>query len=323
MIVLQVYPIKKQGGIPPSWCYSQINSLKPLSEKVSELAVLRRKNLIHLIQYGFKLRRKIKNDNIEIVHCQWGTSLALFTVLFSNVPVVLSFCGSDLLGNYSKNNKKTFSGMVSSTLSKVASVFSNHNITKSKILFNAIPKIAKTKTSIVPNGINSINFHKKDKTQARIKLNLPENKTIVLFVNSIGSWEKNQAFARKIGNEIEKIKNFHYLEVDNVPFDEMPDYYSSADFLLITSFHEGSSNVLKEALFCGLKIVTTPTGDSRERLEGLEECLVSDNLVEIVDHIKKNKNKKLTIGKSDLNKIELTTIANVITDLYVKVLHCK
>ena len=108
MKVLQVYQIKKIGGKPPSWCYSQINSLKALLEEVYELPVLRRKNIIHLMQYGFKLRRLIKNENIKIVHCQWGTSLALFTVLFSNVPVVLSFCGSDLLGNYSRNNTKTF-----------------------------------------------------------------------------------------------------------------------------------------------------------------------------------------------------------------------
>ena len=146
MKVLQVYPIKKIGGKPPSWCYSQINSLKALLEEVYELPVLRRKNIIHLMQYGFKLRRLIKNENIKIVHCQWGTSLALFTVLFSNVPVVLSFCGSDLLGNYSRNNTKTFSGMVSSSLSKIASVFSNHNISmeislKIESLKNEIDKL--------------------------------------------------------------------------------------------------------------------------------------------------------------------------------------
>ena len=42
--------------------------------------------------------------------------------------------------------------------------------------------------------------------------------------------------------------------------------------LLLTSLHEGSPNVVKEALACNLPVVSTDAGDVRERIENLEGC---------------------------------------------------
>ena len=52
-------------------------------------------------------------------------------------------------------------------------------------------------------------------------------------------------------------------------------YMCAADVLLLTSFSEGSPNVIKEAMACNCPIVTTDVGDVRERLANLEGCYVS------------------------------------------------
>jgi glycosyltransferase involved in cell wall biosynthesis len=42
---------------------------------------------------------------------------------------------------------------------------------------------------------------------------------------------------------------------------------NAADCLLVTSLHEGSPNIVKEAMACNLPVVCVPCGDVAERLE--------------------------------------------------------
>ncbi len=55
----------------------------------------------------------------------------------------------------------------------------------------------------------------------------------------------------------------------------MPLYMNACDILLLTSLHEGSPNVVKEALACNLPIISTDVGDVRMRIGGVEGCVVT------------------------------------------------
>ena len=50
-----------------------------------------------------------------------------------------------------------------------------------------------------------------------------------------------------------------------------------ADALLLTSVSEGSPQVIKEALACGLPIVSVDVGDVKERTDGVEGCYVASS----------------------------------------------
>lgn len=57
----------------------------------------------------------------------------------------------------------------------------------------------------------------------------------------------------------------------------MPLYMNACDVLLVTSTHEGSPNVVKEALACNLPVVSTDVGDVRERIKHVEGCVLCEN----------------------------------------------
>ena len=60
----------------------------------------------------------------------------------------------------------------------------------------------------------------------------------------------------------------------DVPHYIMPLYMNACDVLLLTSLHEGSPNVVKEALACNLPVVSVPVGDIPERIGRVPGCVV-------------------------------------------------
>jgi glycosyltransferase involved in cell wall biosynthesis len=54
-------------------------------------------------------------------------------------------------------------------------------------------------------------------------------------------------------------------------------YMNACNVLLLTSKHEGSPTVVKEALACNLPIVSVDVGDVRQQFAGVPGCVISDN----------------------------------------------
>ncbi|HEY5914341.1 MAG TPA: glycosyltransferase family 4 protein, partial [Verrucomicrobiae bacterium] len=48
-----------------------------------------------------------------------------------------------------------------------------------------------------------------------------------------------------------------------------------SDALLLTSLHEGSPTVVKEAIACGLPVVSVDVGDVAERIEKIDGCYLA------------------------------------------------
>jgi len=53
----------------------------------------------------------------------------------------------------------------------------------------------------------------------------------------------------------------------------MPGYLNAADVLLLTSKHEGSPTIVKEALACNCPVVSVDVGDVRERIAAINGCV--------------------------------------------------
>jgi glycosyltransferase involved in cell wall biosynthesis len=84
------------------------------------------------------------------------------------------------------------------------------------------------------------------------------------------------------------------MHLYDTPNSEIPYYLNAADLLLVTSYREGSVNVVKEAMACNCPIVSTDVGDVRWVMSGTEGCYISAQ-----DHesVAGNIKKALAFGK--------------------------
>ena len=261
---------------PPVWAKRQIESLSRLGVDIATYVFHDRRSLCGLLHGGRGLRRKAQEFQADLVHVHYGAAQALITVLFSSRPVILSFCGSDLFGNYDASGRKTWSGFLSILLSQLGALGCWRCIAKSEELKNALwVPISRTKCEVIPNGVDLDMFQPMSQAEARARLGWTHQDPVVLFMDRKGDWVKDPDLAHAAYTEArKKISSLRIHVVENEPPEKMPLFHNAADVLLLTSHHEGSNNTAKEALACNLPVVATACGDIPERLQGVRSCYV-------------------------------------------------
>jgi len=107
------------------------------------------------------------------------------------------------------------------------------------------------------------------------------------------------------------------------PQEEVNLFYNAADVLLLTSFHEGSPNVIKEAMACNCPIVSTDVGDVRDIIENTEGCYITTFQPEdIADKIKRAlEYGQRTKGRENIKHLDINTVAQRIIKVYKTVLN--
>ncbi len=284
-----------------------------------------RKSILKLWHAGLKIRRMCKNDKYDLIHVFWGSTTALMTVIFSTKPVIISFSGSDLLGLKNSKGKITLSGRISKALSIIAAYLADSLITKSEEMKETLPEGLRIKTTVIPNGVNFSSFYLIPLADARTKLGWQSESKIVLFFSSGGAPVKNFKLALETFQKVkETISNAALKVIDGgVDHNELVYYYNASDAMLLTSFHEGSNNSLKEAMACNLPVISVPCGDAPERLRGLTNCYVSkeydaSELAEVLIRILQTGER--SNGRDFIDELSLSLVADRIIEVYEKTL---
>jgi glycosyltransferase involved in cell wall biosynthesis len=210
-----------------------------------------------------RVRRSAVRDQFDLVHAHYG--LVGFLATFQPLPLVVSFCGDDLLGTPDGARGITPMSRLQRSLSRYAARHAQEIVCKSEELRASLPRSRdRSRAHVLPNGVDISRFLPGSRIAARQRLGLHPSERLVLFPHTPRVARKRLDRAQDAVSVLQRRGVVAQLWiVQGVPHAQMPDYYQSADCLLLTSEQEGSPNAVKEALCCDLPVVSVEVGDVR------------------------------------------------------------
>ena len=224
----------------------------------------------------FKLRRYLKENKFDIIHCHhcFSAVIILLTGRCRETPRLLSY----------QSDPKNEGGTI---LFKILYRFFNRIILKNKPRAINLPK-----TVHLPNGVNTSFFFPMNKEECKNKLGLDPAKRYILFMDSY-----NRRFCKRIDRYSETLsilrEKYNHLDLEplvltNTGRSLIPSYINASDLHLLTSDFEGSPNSVKECIACNVPVVSTPVGNVKEMLSGIDGAYVAktfapEELAELAD----------------------------------------
>jgi len=281
MRVLAVTNVYPTPALPACGTYveQQIKGLRQVGINVDVLFVNRAEGgMKEYLGLGKRLLKRCENFRPDIVHSMFGGVMAdMMTRVVRDRPTVVSFCGSDLLGeNLSGSLRKIVSGF--GVRASWKSARRAHGVVvKSRNLLDSLPRdIRRSKVKIIPNGVDLLKFRPLDRDKCREELGWTSNCFHLLFPANLGDPVKRYFLAKasveilnNSGNHVE----IHLLR--GVPHEKVPIWLNASDVVLLTSLQEGSPNIIKEAFACDIPDVSVDVGDVKERINNIEGCYIA------------------------------------------------
>jgi teichuronic acid biosynthesis glycosyltransferase TuaC len=256
----------------PTYIESQAASLRAVGWEVVYGYFETPRSFKQLLSTFRDLKDQLTRRQVDVVHAQYGSgSAAIAACIRGSVPLVISFCGSDLLGCNVPKFWWRLRDAGTKRLGVVAAYFAEAVIVKSRNLLDTLPTRLRAKATILPNGVDLRIFRPFGRQECRSLLNWHPDKPIVLFNGQKRATSyantKNLELAYDAIEQLKKRIPSVTLEVmSGATPTEVVQMMNAADCLLLTSLHEGSANIVKEAMACNLPVVSVNCGDVAERL---------------------------------------------------------
>jgi len=234
------------------------------------------KDLLKYSWKAYKLAKKLKKEkNYNLCHAFFGIPCG-YIAMKLKMPYMVSLRGSDV----PFYNKRFYwlDKFIFKRISKKVWKNSKATITNSAGLKElAINSSPKQEISVITNGIDTNEFKplKNKKNNTQIKListgRLIERKGYQYLIPALKGLDVKLQLIGD-GNLTKELKEMAKdLDVEFLgkkEHKELPKFLQRADIFILPSLNEGMSNSILEAMSCGLPIITTDTGGSKELIKG-------------------------------------------------------
>lgn len=257
----------------------------------------------------------------DVVHVMYGGVMAeRVTHIVKDRPTMVSFCGSDLLGDLLSGSARRIVSEYGIFCSHVAARRTAGIVVKSQNLEQALPAtINRSKVRIIPNGVDFERFRPLEQVACRKQLGWELDRFHVLFPTNGGDHCKRLDLAQsaiKAANHSGLNAELHQLQ--GLPHDQVPTWINASDVVLLTSSQEGSPNVVKEALACNVPVVSVDVGDVQERLSDISGCYIAspdpDDLRAKLGLVQSKRNR--ITGREGIRHLSLERISLTLEKFY-------
>ena len=246
---------RNSGKIAP-FIQEQGDALSQLGVEIAYFPI-EGKGLCGYLKNKKRLLSKINEFMPDLIHAHYGLS-GLLANLQRKIQVITTYHGSDI------NNTKIF------PLSRLNMILSVHNIFVSEK--NRLKSNQTRNQSLIPCGVDINLFKSRDKAKARKILDLNEDKKYILFAGAFANSVKNSALAK---SAVSLLNDVCLIELQGYSREEVALLINAVDVVLLTSFTEGSPQIIKEAMACNCPIVSVPVGDIENVISGTAGCFIS------------------------------------------------
>ena len=279
LIVTNMYPTADRPH-DGAFVAGQVESLREIGVEI-EVCHLDRQAEGRAVYRGLSDRvgRLVVTSEPDLVHVQYGGVLASrITRTIRDRPVLVSFCGDDLLGGAGGGLLDRAARGYNVFASRRAAARAAGIVVKSRNLYDALPRgVDKARVWILPNGVDLSRFRPLDKLECQTRLGWDPARSHVLFPAPRERPEKRFELAEAAVTELDGSAGRSELHsLSGVEHEEVPVWLNAADVVLLTSSREGSPNAIKEALACNVPVVSVDVGDVRERIEGIAGCYLAE-----------------------------------------------
>jgi glycosyltransferase involved in cell wall biosynthesis len=258
-----------------SFVYTQARSLERIGVNLDVLYVPGYRSSLEYARGAGEVLRRSRRRRYDLVHAHFGHS-GVLARLQTKAPVLLSYCGDDLLGTPTSNGVGLTrrSVVLARSFAQLSRVLSG-TITKSEEMELRLPSSSRDRNHVIPNGVDLSQFNPMPKHAARNQLSWSGTSKILLFVGNPAFPRKNVKVAEAVRDELVQRGVQVELRIAwQVEPDLVPVWMAASDVLVFPSLFEGSPNTVKEAMAMELPIVSAPVGDVPERLRNVEGTFV-------------------------------------------------
>lgn len=305
LMLTNMYPSEGDPSFG-TFVHEQVRALRDLGVEIDALFIDGRSTRWNYLLGFPRLWRQLAIVKYDLIHAHYVFS-GLIARSQLSLPIVQSY--------HAPGQMDTYQGWLAKHLAPhVDAVIVTSAEHKELLSFDG--------AQIVPCGVDYGLFAPRPQAQARAELGWDADRKAVIWVGDPRP-EKRVDLAYATYEVIRQRRADTDLHVvSRQPHESIPTYMNAADVLLLTSDHEGSPVVIKEAMACNLPIVSTDVGDVAEVIDGVEGCFLAKQTPE--DLAAKVElaldGTRRTLGREAIQHLQTSEEARSIVEIYRQVL---